>query len=581
MVRRTPRFDAEIRQRQRRRRRRPVLAGVVAVVVAVLALNLFTSFPGRDADTRAATRNERAANGRGPARAAHAPESTSVVVALAPGDRATPVPPSFLGLSTEYWSLPGFAGHMAAFARVLSMLHVPGDGPVILRVGGNSADHTIWAARLRRMPRWVFELTPAWLQAARMVVRRVGVRLMLDLNLITDSPFAASRWARAAQADLPRRSIAGFEIGNEPDIYSRSFWVAWLSRRGLDASILPPDVTAGGYAREFRAYSRLLRRFAPRVPLLGPEIAHPLRHASWVSSLVARAHADLGMVTAHQYPYTACTAPGSPTYPTIARVLSEHASAGTARSLAAVIGDAHRAGLPLLLTEVNSVTCGGVTGVSDTFATALWAPDTLFEFLRAGVDGVDVHVRTDAINAAFAFKRGELVARPLMYGLVMFRRALGTDPRLVGVQMRARRQMHVKVWAVRVAGGGLRVLVIDKGNRAARVALRIAPAGPASVQRLLSPSVAASSGVTLAGQSLDSRGRWIGHRVVSQLIPTADGYQLTVPRYSAALVSVGGTLASARHERARSQIAERTGPVRGGARYRAAGGDARTRGLAA
>ena len=238
---------------------------------------------------------------------------------LAPGDRPTPVPPSFLGLSTEYWSLPGFAGHMATFARVLSMLHVPGDGPLILRVGGNSADHTIWAARLRTMPRWVFELTPAWLQAARKVVRRAGVRLMLDLNLITDSPSAASVWARAAEADLPRASIAGFEIGNEPDIYSRSFWVAALSRRGLDASILPPGLTPDGYAREFRSYSRLLRRFAPRVPLLGPEIANTVRDASWVSSLVAHTRADLGIVTAHRYPYTACTAPGSPNFPTIER----------------------------------------------------------------------------------------------------------------------------------------------------------------------------------------------------------------------------------------------------------------------
>jgi hypothetical protein len=75
------------------------------------------------------------------------------------------------------------------------------------------------------------------------------------------------------------------------------------------------------------------------------------------------------------------------------------------------------------------------------------------------------------------------------------------------------------------------------------------------VQRLLSPSVAATSGVTLAGQSLDADGRWIGHRVVSKLLPSADGYVLTVPRYSAALVSVGGTLASARHERARPQVA--------------------------
>ena len=58
----------------------------------------------------------------------------------------------------------------------------------------------------------------------------------------------------------------------------------------------------------------------------------------------------------------------------------------------------------------------------------------------------------------------------------------------------------------------------------------------------------------VAGQSLDADGRWVGHRVVTQLLPSANGYELTVPRYSAALVSVGGTLASARHERARPQV---------------------------
>jgi hypothetical protein len=434
---------------------------------------------------------------------------------------------------------------LLAFARVLAALHAHTDGPVVLRVGGNSADHTIWDARERAQPRWVVELTPAWLQAARSVVRRARARLILDLNLITGSASAASVWARAAEARLPKHSIAGFEIGNEPDIYSRLFWVTRLSSRGLDASILPRDLTSSGYALDFRAYARRLKRLAPDAPLLGPAIANPVLHADWVSSLVAQARPELGMITAHRYLYTACSVPGSPSYPTIQRLLSNHASAGMAHSLARVIADAHQAGLPFRLTEVNSVTCGGIRGVSNTFATALWAPDTLFEFARAGVDGVNVHVHAASINAAFTFDRRGLVPRPLLYGMVMFARTLGSDPRLLPVDVRNRRRLHVKVWAVAVAGGGLHLLVIDKGRRAARVTLRIPPNGTASVQRLLSPSVASHSGVKLAGQSLNSRGRWVGHRVVSRLVPSANGYKLTVPGYSAALVSVSGTLASA------------------------------------
>lgn len=518
------------------------------MIAGVLALNLFTSFPGRDTDTGAATRDrhgEAHLRASGSGAAARAP-AAPVVVAIAPDSRPTPVPRSFLGLSTEYWSIPVYASHLLAFSRVLEALHVHADGPVLLRVGGNSADHTIWDARLRAEPRWVVELTPTWLQAARKVVRRAGVRLILDLNLITGSPSAAAVWARAAKAGLPKRSIAGFEIGNEPDIYSRLFWVTRLSSRGLDASILPRDLTSAGYALDFRAYARRLKRLAPGVPLLGPAIANPVLHADWVSNLVADARRQLGMITAHRYLYTACAVPGSPSYPTIERLLSDRASAGLAHSLAQVIADAHRAGLPFRLTEVNSVTCGGIRGVSNTFATALWAPDTLFELVRAGVNGVNVHVHAASINAAFTFDRRGLVPRPLLYGMIMFARTLGTDPRLLPVDVRNRRRLHVKVWAVAVAGGGLHLLVLDKGSRAARVVLRIPPNGPAAVQRLLSPSVASHSGVKLAGQSLDARGGWIGHRVISRLVPSADGYELAVPGYSAALVSVGGTLASAR-----------------------------------
>ena len=40
---------------------------------------------------------------------------------------------------------------------------------------------------------------------------------------------------------------------------------------------------------------------------------------------------------------------------------------------------------------MNSVTCHGKTGVSDTFASALWILNTLFEMVHAGVDAVNIH----------------------------------------------------------------------------------------------------------------------------------------------------------------------------------------------
>jgi len=118
---------------------------------------------------------------------------------------------------------------MSVLDRVLALLHVPGNGPLLLRIGGDSADEALWEPRTRKMPEWVIELTTGWLREVRTLVRESGARLILDLNLVTASPSIAAQWARAAERALPDGSIVGFEIGNEPDLYDRQYWLAITS----------------------------------------------------------------------------------------------------------------------------------------------------------------------------------------------------------------------------------------------------------------------------------------------------------------------------------------------------------------
>jgi hypothetical protein len=193
-------------------------------------------------------------------------------------------------------------------------------------------------------------------------------------------------------------------------------------------------------------------------------------------------------------------------------VLSENATAGMARTVRGAVELSARAGLPLRLTEINSVTCGGRRGVSDTFATALWAPDALFELLHAGVASASVHVRANAINMAFSLTRRGLVAHPLLYGMTLFSRMLGADSQLVALRLTTRRSQRIKAWAVRLRGDIMHVLLIDKGSHSALVGLHLPAAGRATVQRLIAPSVRSRSGVTLDGQRLDAQGRWQGKR---------------------------------------------------------------------
>jgi hypothetical protein len=244
------------------------------------------------------------------------------------------------------------------------------------------------------------------------------------------------------------------------------------------------------------------------------------------------------MVSAHEYPYSACVPRFSPSYPSIAKLLSENATTGMADSLRPSVRLAHRAGLPFRLTELNSVTCGGVRGISNTFATALWAPDALFELLRAGVDGVHVHVRPHTINAAFALAPDGLTPRPLLYGLILFAKTLGPDPRLVQLRLHTGRSAHLKAWAVRVLGGALHVLLINKGSVPLTVVLQLPATGPATVERLLAPSAGSRSGVTLGGQRLGLDETWHGRPGHDTIAPGVRGYRLALGPTSAALVSV-------------------------------------------
>jgi hypothetical protein len=243
-------------------------------------------------------------------------------------------------------------------------------------------------------------------------------------------------------------------------------------------------------------------------------------------------------VTAHEYPYSACAPRLSPIYATVGRVLSEDATAEMATDVRPAMLLAHEAGYPFRLTELNSVTCGGKPGVSDAFATALWAPDALFELMRIGVNGVNIHVRAYAVNGAFVRAPRGIVARPLLYGMILFTRMLGPGARLVDLRLAAASSLHFKAWATRVGAHELRVLVINKGTHVVRATLRLPAIASASVERLLAPSVRARTGETLDGQRIGRRETWVGRPSHETIRRSGTGYALNVPAGSAALIRV-------------------------------------------
>jgi hypothetical protein len=506
---------------------------MAAVAVACLALAV-AACGGVDRTTATAARPQLPALGPVP-RKGSLPEATVGVAAQGPSLR---VPRSYFGISTEYWGIDHFGRFMGDYERVMSTLRVPGNGPFVLRIGGDSADHSLLDVTHRRLPASIFDVTPPWFHRVSELVDTLRARLIFDLGLVADPPVTAGRWAHAAMTELPRGTLLDYEIGNEPDLYTRRYWATVFSPLGLLVRDLPIEVTPLSYVKLFGAYSTVLGRISPRVGLAGPVVAYPALALAWISTLLKSHQARLRLVSAHEYPYSACAPPLSPQFPTIDRILSEHATAGMAAAVKPAMLLAHRAGFPFRLTELNSVTCGGLPGVSNTFATALWAPDALFELMRTGVNGVNVHVRAYAVNGAWGLGRTGLVPHPLLYGLILFTRMLGPNARLVPAHLEAPPSLHLKAWAVRVGRSELRVLVINKGRHAVHAILRLPARDPATVERLLAPAPRATTGERLNGQYLDAHERWVGPGSHETITPAGDGYELDVPAASAALVRV-------------------------------------------
>ena len=158
------------------------------------------------------------------AHAAPAVPTALVTVHAATGESTRRVPASFIGVSVEYNELPAFE-RSPAFPRLLRQLASRGSGPLILRVGGQSADDTYWPFLRRPSDPAPYRLShsltlsPGWLSGLASLVRAAKVRVMLNLNLAAHSPEMAAQFTAAALRALPAHTVSALELGNEPDLY--------------------------------------------------------------------------------------------------------------------------------------------------------------------------------------------------------------------------------------------------------------------------------------------------------------------------------------------------------------------------
>jgi hypothetical protein len=453
-----------------------------------------------------------------------------------------PLAQGFLGVSLEYSALHLYTGRdpRAVNPVLIGLIRslAPGQSPV-LRIGGNSADITWWPMRHTIPPGNVrYALTKGWLRTTKALASALGARMIMGVNLAGGRPAVAAAEARALLTGIGRRYIQAFEIGNEPDVYGIFPW--YRDRRGRIFFARAHNYSLSAYIRQFSRWRAALGR---NTPVAGPAFAE----LTWLSGLNTFIDAERGLkvVTLHRYPLRACLKDTSdPGYPTIPNLLSDSSSSGLAQAVAPYVGPTHDRGLPVRVGEMNSASCSGKRGVSDTFASALWVLDTLFNLASIGVDGVNVHSLPGAAYELFTFKHTaagwEAFVHPEYYGMLLFAQAFpaGAQPVPVSVSPDG----PLKVWATRTPDSLTRVVVINKDPaNTYQVQLHVPGlSGQAHLERLQAPSVDSTSGVTLGGQTFGDEtttGTLPGAPQTETVAPALGSYTVTLPPASAALLT--------------------------------------------
>lgn len=462
--------------------------------------------------------------------------AAELTVGSAPIGRA--LPSDFMGISFEYRDLPLYAGTSphsvhSVFVQLLRNLD-PGNGPSI-RIGGDSTDWSWYPIPHTRRPSGVrFTLTRASLGVMRSLAVALGSKLILGVNLEVDSRRVAGAESHALLKSIGASRILAFELGNEPELYGGLPWYVIHHHRYYGRT--HHHYHFAQFDRDFGQIAAAL----PRLGLAGPDAGSDPLLIHLGSFL--RDHPRVSLATMHRYPLKVCSASA---HVSIDELLAPSSSNGVAHTLTPYARAAQAHHVPVRLDEMNAVSCGGEPGVSDTYATALWAPDYLFALNSIGINGVNVHSRPGSSGELFTFSHAggawRVHVRPEYYGLMLFALAAPVGSRPVSVT--GSRSSLLRVWATSGPGGKRRVLVINDAGGARSVSLRIPGAvGRGSVLRLRGPGLHAHRGITLGDRTFDpytSTGV-LARLHTESLAPAGGRYPLRLPAMSAALLTVSG-----------------------------------------
>ncbi|MFZ1924726.1 MAG: glycosyl hydrolase family 79 C-terminal domain-containing protein [Solirubrobacteraceae bacterium] len=459
--------------------------------------------------------------------AAAAQSALPVTVAFNPLDPGRRVAQRFLGLSFEMAALSQLAQY-ANHGNLVELLRSLGPG--MLRFGGITADENVaWTDSQTPRPAWATStIGPTQLNELGTLARRSGWQVLLTVGMAHYEPTAAAREVAAAHRALGPY-LAAVEIGNEPNSYgSHGFReLPWIAQ---------------GYEEQASAYREAIDALTPGVPIAGPDVSGSGAFSEWGEE-EALAQSPV-LLTGHHYPLGCAQTPP----PSIETLLSAAGRGAASLSLASYMAVSELRDIPLRIDEANTVSCGGVAGISNTFASALWATGYITQAMAVGTAGINLQGNpTNCVGYTplcapnpTALAEGDLRAQPEWYALLLTRALIGARP--LPTTISAEGAPNIVAAGFSGPGHVLKVVLCNnepEGTSPLSVQLAVgAGMGAAQIQRLTSSSPSAISGVLLAGRAVTTNGSWRAPLRAESAVSQLGTVTVALSPGSAALVTV-------------------------------------------
>ena len=394
------------------------------------------------------------------------------------------------------------------YINIMKFLRDVGGGPgPNIRIGGNSVDQSFYTTNSSNpLPSGnKYAITPHDIESFA-AARLWNGSVVLGVNLLRYDEANTREYIDAAVRGIPAGILEAIELGNEPDIYY------------YENGVRTQPYTYANYSKQIDSFSMTLQKMGVGMPLLqGPTTCctdFQKSISSFISTFGCGTTRILRAVSHHHYPLPSSCKLNS----TIEQLMADRTS--DLSKFSAWAAQAAACGVPFRIGEGNSVACGTMRGVTNTFANALWSVDTLFNAAANNITRWNFHgcwwPWDDFTPIAVAdMARGNLIVRPLFYGMWVFTHAIANNSRLVNATVVTSTEKRIKAHAT-LNRNRVVVVLLHKGNESfdacdVTVTLLQPSDGPSyrgryvKIRRLLTKggAINATSGLTYDGMTFD------------------------------------------------------------------------------